>query len=198
MKNKALLIAAAALVLVTGAAYFLYDKLGEQVRPDNLAVESSEPASSGESASSEEDYAPEEVIVPDVTLYNEDGSSVQLSEFFGKPIVLNFWASWCGPCQSEMPDFNEAAARLEGEVQFIMLNSTDGQRETIETASAFIEEKGYTFPVYYDIDQQAAMIYGASALPTTFFIDSEGHAVAYAPGSIDAEALQMGLDMIME
>ncbi|MBR6790156.1 MAG: redoxin domain-containing protein, partial [Oscillospiraceae bacterium] len=74
----------------------------------------------------------------------------------------------------------------------------DGQRETVETASAFIEEMGYTFPVYYDVGQQAAMIYGASALLTTFFIDKDGHAVAYAPGAIDAESLQMGLDMIME
>lgn len=195
MKNKVLLIAAAALVLVIGAASVLYSKLGEQVAPDNLAVtESSIPDESAESSSEE----PEQVIVPDVALYNEDGTTVQLSEFFGKPIVLNFWASWCGPCRSEMADFNEAAAELEGEVQFIMLNSTDGQRETVETAAAFIEEMGYTFPVYYDVGQQAAMIYGASALPTTFFIDKDGHAVAYAPGAIDAEMLQTGLDMIME
>ena len=195
MKNKVLLIAAAALVLVIGAASVLYSKLGEQVAPDNLAVtESSIPDESAESSSEE----PEEVIVPDVALYNEDGTTVQLSEFFGKPIVLNFWASWCGPCRSEMADFNEAAAELEGEVQFIMLNSTDGQRETVETAAAFIEEMGYTFPVYYDVGQQAAMIYGASALPTTFFIDKDGHAVAYASGAIDAEMLQTGLDMIME
>lgn len=218
MKDKALPIAAAALILVIGGAYLLYDKLSEGVSPDNLgstpqssavsepeSSDSSEPKSSDTSESENSDTSEpensadseeEKITAPDVTLYNADGTTLQLSEFFGKPIVLNFWASWCGPCRSEMPAFDAACTELEDEVQFIMLNCTDGQRETVETAAAFISEQGYTFPVYYDIGQTASDIYGASSLPTTFFIDAGGHAVAYARGAIDAETLQKGLALI--
>jgi len=184
MNNKKLLVVlVAVLAAIIAVAAVLYGKLGGRMTPDNLA----ENSSSG---------TEEQVQVPDVTLYNADGTTVQLSEFFGKPIVLNFWASWCGPCQSEMPDFDEICAELDGEVQFIMLNSTDGERETVETASAFITEKGYSFPVYYDKALAASIAYGASSLPTTYFIDANGCAVAYAPGAISADQLRQGIDMI--
>lgn len=71
-----------------------------------------------------------------------------------------------------------------------------GSRETVETASSFIEEQGYTFPVFYDKDLDAAYTYGAYSLPTTFFIDAEGYGIAQATGAIDGETLQIGIDMI--
>jgi len=135
---------------------------------------------------------------PDFHVYDREGNAVHLSDFFGKPIVLNFWASWCGPCQSEMPDFNAKYAELEGEVHFVMVNMTDGVRETVESASAYIDANGYRFPVFYDTTGEAAMTYGAYSLPTSFFINAQGHLIAQAIGAIDAELLQTGLDMISE
>ena len=79
-----------------------------------------------------------------------------------------------------------------------MVNMTDGAQETLETAKKFVEESGYSFPVYYDTDVDAAMTYGVSSIPSTYFIDSEGHAIAWAQGMIDAETLQTGIDMITE
>ena len=79
-----------------------------------------------------------------------------------------------------------------------MVNMTNGSRETVESASEFIEEQGYTFPVFYDTDLDAATIYGAYSLPTTYFIDAEGYAIAYAKGAIDADTLQRGIDMVTE
>jgi len=76
------------------------------------------------------------------------------------------------------------------------VNMTDGSRETVDTAAAFIAEKGYTFPVFYDTAQDVAVTYGVYSLPTTFFIDAQGHAVAQATGAIDAATLQKGIDMI--
>ena len=77
------------------------------------------------------------------------------------------------------------------------LNLTDGQQETVESASAFIEEKGYTFPVFYDTDIDAAMKYGVSAVPVSYFIDAEGYFVAWAQGALSADMLQQGMDLLL-
>ena len=82
------------------------------------------------------------------------------------------------------------------DVQFLMINMTDGSRETVTTASEFIAEQAYTFPVFYDTSGDAATTYSVYSLPTTFFISAEGHAIAKATGAIDAETLQRGIDMI--
>ncbi len=210
MKNKnTLLVIVLVFVLLLGGAYVLYDRLGQEVAAEQMVVHAapqptaepaaeealpeSESAAETESADHEE---PENVLAPDFHVYDKDGNTVHLSDFFGKPIVLNFWASWCGPCQSEMPDFNEKYAELGGDVHFVMVNMTDGGRETVETASAFIEKNGYDFPVLFDTESEAAMTYGAYSLPTSFFINAEGHVIAQAVGAIDAATLQKGIDMI--
>lgn len=144
------------------------------------------------------DAEPEKAMAPDFTVYDLEGNEVRLSDYVGKPIVLNFWASWCGPCQMEMPDFHEKYLTLKDDVHFLMVNMTDGSRETVDTASAFIEKQGYSFPVFYDKDSDAAATYGVYSLPTTYFIDSEGYAVAHAAGAIDGETLQRGIDMVLE
>lgn len=133
---------------------------------------------------------------PNFTVYDLDGNEVNLSDFFGKPIIVNFWASWCGPCKMEMPDFNEAYQLLNEDITFLMVNMTDGSRETVDIASSFIEKSGYTFPVYYDTSFSAAITYSVSSLPTTYFIDADGNLIAHARGAIDAATLQKGIDMI--
>ena len=133
---------------------------------------------------------------PDFTVYDLEGNEVNLSDFFGKPIIVNFWASWCGPCKMEMPDFDAAYATYKDKINFLMVNMTDGSRETVDVASSFIEESGYSFPVYYDTEYSAAITYSVSSLPTTYFIDTEGNLIAHARGAIDADTLQRGIDMI--
>lgn len=220
--NKTFFVLALVFVLLLGGAYVLYQRLSAGQTSDNLAIAGSssqngESSSSSFSApdrssstqsasgstgsqssqSSQEEEEPELTPAPDFTVYDKDGNEVHLSDFAGKPIVLNFWASWCSPCKSEMPDFHQAYLDYGEEVQFLMVNMTDGDRETVESASAFIEEQGYEFPVYYDTGYDAALTYGAYALPTTYFIDAEGYAVAWAQSALSAENLQKGLDMIL-
>lgn len=133
---------------------------------------------------------------PDFVVTDMDGNEVKLSDFQGKPVIVNFWASWCGPCKSEMPDFEEMYQQYGEEIHFVMVNMTDGSRETVEVASEFIAEQGYTFPVYFDTQYSAAITYGVTSIPATYFIDAQGNAVAYARSVINAETLQMGIDMI--
>ena len=138
------------------------------------------------------------IMAPDFTVYDFDGNEVKLSDYLGKPVVLNFWASWCGPCKMEMPDFETKCKELEGDVVFMMVNATDGGRETVDTAKQFVADSGYTFPVYYDTEYSAIYAYGVNAFPTTFFIDAEGNLVAYGQGAMSGETLQTGIDMIFE
>jgi len=133
---------------------------------------------------------------PDFTVLDGEGKEVKLSDFFGKPIVLNFWASWCPPCKAELPDFEEACKKYEGEVVFLMVNMTDNQMETVEVAKDFVKTHGYTFPVYYDVNDQAATVYGIRSIPQTYFINAEGEAVASATGMISADQLEQGIGMI--
>lgn len=207
MKKKwSLLLLVAAFVILLGGAALLYDKYSGEVENNRLMPNDSAQAAIEEAASEEEaeeetdgEAAKEEpVMAPDFTVYDEEGNAVKLSDFIGKPVILNFWASWCGPCQMEMPDFNEAYADYGEDLHFLMVNMTDGSQETLETAKAFVKESGYSFPVYYDTDMDAAATYGVISLPTTFFINAEGHAITYANGMIDAEVLKLGIDMITD
>lgn len=137
-----------------------------------------------------------QTMAPDFTVYTAAGAPIKLSDLRGKPVVLNFWASWCGPCKSEMPDFEEAYLQLGQDVQFVMVNLTDGDRETVQTASSFISGQGYTFPVYFDTAYSAANAYQVRSIPATYFIDAEGHVVAQFTGAMNADQLQRGIALI--
>jgi hypothetical protein len=92
----------------------------------------------------------------------------------------------------------DAAYDAHGEnIHFLMVNVTSG-RESRESAQSFLDEEGYTFPVYYDTDLDAAMQYAVSSIPMTFFIGDDGIVVAYAVGAIDGDTIQRGIDMIFE
>lgn len=135
------------------------------------------------------------LLAPDFTVLDEEGNPVRLSDFRGRPVVLNFWATWCYYCLMEMPDF-EAARRENPDVVFLMVNATDGVRETRESALHYVREAGYGFDVLFDTESSALRAYEVAGFPTTFFIDEEGVLVARGSGMLDRETLQKGIDMI--
>ena len=199
--NKKFLLLCLVLVVVIAGASALYSGLAYRVETESLATvatvsHSTEPATTeapteapAEEPAEEPDYS-----APNFSMETWDGNVVRLADYFGKPIVLNFWASWCGPCQGEMPGFQEIYEKYGDEIQFIMLNCTVGDSKS--DAKALIEENGYTFPVYFDTTGEASYTYGASSIPMTIFIDAEGKLATYARGALSAELLEKGIGYI--
>ena len=211
-KKKTIILVVLFIVLMAGASV-LYNNLSKNYQPDTLLTENNSTNADSENTVADEENnnndttentnQPENTssesknLAPNFTIDYLEGNEVNLTDFFGKPIIINFWASWCGPCKMEMPDFNEAYETYKDEIEFLMVNMTDGSRETIEVASSFIAESGYTFPVYYDTDYSAAITYSVSSLPTSYFLNAEGELVTYARGAIDGATLEKGINMIL-
>lgn len=233
MENKkTLIIVSVLLVALIGGASFLYAKLGDKMKPDNLLIQnetvdkgdtetsdsnnisegngttgnnstsegngtsSGNNTGEGSAGTSADEKAP--FMAPDFTVYDREGNTVHLSDFRGKPVVLNFWTSWCGPCKMEMPDFEEVYREYGEDIHFVMVNLTDGAQETMKTATTFLDNSGYTFPVYYDKDTDAAYTYQVYGIPVTYFINAEGHLIAQGSSALDAETIKRGIEMILE
>ena len=96
-----------------------------------------------------------------------------------------------------MPEFDKVDRELGESVTFLMINATDGNRETVESASSYMDGQDYSFPVYFDTSQEASYVYGISSLPTTVFIDGDGNLITGAMGMIDEATLRRGIEMIM-
>ena len=191
--NKKVLILVLALVVLLAVAGAAYKALSPGVQMDNLATGETVAADVPEGT----EAAADDNLAPDFTVYDLEGNAHSLSDFRGQPVIVNFWASWCGPCKSEMPDFQEKYEEYGEKIAFLMVNLTDGSQETVETASAYIDGQGYTFPVYFDTDYSGAIAYAVSAVPATYFIDENGSLIAYGKGSLSQEQLQRGIDMLI-
>lgn len=200
-----LIVGVVAFVVAILGVKVLYDNLSTEYAPESQMVtngttQGAKPESmlGGLFETEAESSAATEEFVPamDFTAVNEAGESVKLSSLFGKPIVINFWASWCSPCKAELPDFQAAYDKYGDEVQFMMVNMTDGARETVDVAKEYMASEGYTFPLYFDTAQEAAYTYGVYSIPMTFFIDANGNIAAYAQSMIDMELIEQGISMI--
>ena len=128
----------------------------------------------------------------DFTVFDINSNAVKLSDYLGKPIVLNFWASWCGPCKSEMPAFQKAYEELGDQIQFLMVNVG----ELMDDAEAFLATTDYTFPVLFDVNGEAAYIYQLSAIPASFFISADGKLVDSHVGSMSESDLLAAIEKL--
>lgn len=203
----------AGLVILIGGSALLYNQLKENYSLGNSLLaettknieqetdsvtETKEQIKKDEKETETQAETETEIIqAPDFIVQDMDGNDVKLSDMFGKPIVLNFWASWCGPCKNEMPEFEAVYKERKDDVIFMMVNMTDGKRETLTSAKNHIEEKEFTFPVYFDTTQEVMYTYSVWSLPTTYFIDADGNLVTGARGQIDKETLEYGISLIM-
>lgn len=114
-------------------------------------------------------------VAPDFELSKLDGTKVKLSDLKGKKVILNFWATWCGPCQREMPDMQEFYNQYQKDVEILAVNYTASEgSEGQEKVRKFAEEKGVTFPILLDTDIKVTTTYKVITIPTSYFVDTEG------------------------
>ncbi len=193
--KRGLIIGVVALVAVLAGAAIAYNALAPTAssETDQLAAKG---GATGPSENTQAD-GEERDMAPDFTMVTADGETVSFSQLRGRPVVLNFWASTCGPCQQEMPGFQNAFDEHGSQVQFAMVDVVGFNGETEDRAKRFIAEREYTFPVFFDREGNASVEYGLTSIPRTFFIDAEGYVVAMGSGMLDESALQRGIAMLL-
>ena len=170
------------------AAGGIYRQLSTRYTPQTTA-----PSVSSTAAASEVN----EAQAIDFTVQDDNGAQISLSDLRGKPVVLNFWATWCPYCVQELPAFEEAADNYSDRVNFMMIDLTDGYRETVDAAKAYISESGYTFPVYYDVLGEASQTFSITSVPLTVFLHPDGTVMDTHLGAMQPEMLQTYLDRLV-
>ena len=196
------------LLALAFVALMIFAVMGYRILTENYAPQGTVPSQIADSLADDSDSASgsqeesadsdPDSLAPDFTVLDMAGNEVNLSDYFGKPIILNFWATWCGPCKSELPAFNNMYEKYKNDVHFLFINLTDGSRETIDGVTQFMEDEGYSFPVYFDTTMEAATKYGAYSIPTTFLIDNEGIPVHSQMGAMPEEAIEQLITTLID
>ncbi len=198
MKNKSLIFLLLALFLVIGAAAWLYPRLEAQYTPETVPVSTAVPSEAPAEESADPAVSPTpQPKLPDFTIFDAEGEPMSFYEFEGKPLVINFWATWCGPCKIELPAFEDAYSRYGDSVGFLMVNM-DGTDNTVESVRSFLAETGYTFPVWYDTEFSAAFTFGVSSIPLTLFVRDDLTLWGYRMGAMEAEELETYINALLQ
>ena len=193
-RQKGPLLALVALVAVLGCAFVAYDWLSARVEAP-ASVAATEKADEGESGVQQDGDAASEVMLladHDATVYTDLGEPLLLTSLAdGKPLVVNFWATWCPYCVDEMPDYLEIYRDYGDRVNFAFVNVTDGQRETQAKAEAWLRDNGMTeLPAYYDTSGEAVAAFGAYSYPYQLIVAADGTIRQAGPGRIDPSLLR--------
>lgn len=125
---------------------------------------------------------------PQFSLQGLNGQTYSLKNLNGKPVVLNFWASWCGPCRTEAPELVRLYEKYKGKIEIYAINVTSS--DSVEGARAFAKEYGFMFPVLLDEKGAVSQQYGILPIPTTFFVDGDGVIVEQVTGLVDPKSME--------
>ena len=131
---------------------------------------------------------PEGAVAPDFTLSTLDGKPVKLSDYRGKPVLMEFWATWCGPCRKQFPKMSLIHEKYEGKVSFLLINTA----ETAAAVRAFSKQVEIPGTLLLDPEDRVGEMYGTRILPSVFFLDARGVIQAAVPGAI------RDMDLFME
>lgn len=136
-------------------------------------------------------------LAPVFNVYTDEGEKKSLIDLRGKPVIVNFFASWCGPCQMGMPYFDEAYAAYGEEIHFMMVDHCSNGNDIKALAKAMVAQGGWSFPVYFDTEGEAVQAYGVRATPTTIFVSADGELVSKKIGAMTREALLAEIDKLL-
>lgn len=203
MKKYKVILLGIFLLLVLAGANIAYRNLNAQYlekRDQNSVTEAEAEQTKadqteGEQAGTEQETALR--MAADFTVFDDDRNAVKLSDYKGKPVVVNFWASWCPPCKRELPAFQEMWKKYGDDVTFLMVSETDGTRETKQTAKTYIEQNGYEMNILFDLDGDAAFTYLLMYLPRTLFIDADGNLIDDHVGEMTESELEEGIQQLL-
>jgi thiol-disulfide isomerase/thioredoxin len=207
MKNSKLIILIVAIALIGAGAVYVFSNMGEG---DQQASQTEEQGFGTDSQTGEPSAVPEQndtqatpegghdgyldhehadIVMgekaPDFTLLDMDGNQVKLSDYEGKMVFLNFWATWCTYCDIEMPDLQKVHDDHEDLVVLAV-----NVREEKGLVQDYLDEGGYDFPVVLDDDGHIAQVYLVSGMPTTYFLSDEGILLGYQPGMLTLEQME--------
>ncbi len=132
---------------------------------------------------------------PDFTLTDLQGNNVALSQYKGKNIYLNFWASWCGPCKDELPDIEKIFQEYKVK-DLVVLTVNPGEEE--EIVKKFMEDNQYSFPVLLDSKKDVARLYKTNDIPVSLFINKEGTIVSKKVGLMTGEEMKKAVDALYQ
>ena len=192
------ILGAAAFVLLLVIAGFGYQELQKEAKRQERS-QTGKQIQTEEQTQTEEKKGTEYAKAPDFIMWDQQGDQTSLQEILeGKPAVINFWTSKCPPCKEEMPDFEDVYQEMKDKVQFIMVDSVGCMGETEESGRAYVEEQGFTFPVYYDLEMDGVLNYGIRAFPTTYILNEDGRLVTGGSGMISKDILLELLEQVME
>ncbi len=195
MKKKGIFILILMLIIILGGCSSNKEKLDTQV-PAKEDITIKDEASAEEMEPIEEVEKREEIekiLAPDFTLKNLKGEDVSLSDFKGKYVLINFWATWCKYCDIEMPSLN----KLNKEYEDVVVLAVDVMEDK-KIVEKYIEKGKYEFQVVLDEEGNIAQDYYVTAFPTSFFVDKEGFLLGGVPGMLEYEQMVEILEAIRE
>lgn len=166
------------------------NKPGSQASPQPQATQSEEK----QAAKDDDSKHP---IAPDFELTGMDGKQYKLSDFRGKRVFLNFWATWCPPCRAEMPHIQQLYENYQGD-DYAILTVTNPRSEeypnnadiTEDGITSFVKSREFSFPVLFDTTQKVFRLYGIRSFPTTYIIDADGRVEGYVPSAMSYELME--------
>ena len=169
------------LVIVIGGGMLLYRNLQDDVV---LNVPTEQPDPTVETA-------------PDFSFQDSSEGIYSLSDFRGKPVILNFWSSTCPPCMAEMPLFQKYWEQYGEQIHFVIVNLTDGYNDTFASAMKVVEENQFTFPVYFDTSSAGAIAYSIRSIPMTYFLNEDGVIVSEHLGMLTEQTLEEAIGSLL-
>lgn len=134
------------------------------------------------------------LLAPDFSLKNLSGETVTLASLQGKPVFLNFWATWCGPCRAEMPDLNHKYRKYGDRMHFLAINVGEAAHQVKE----FLGANRLTFPVALDSDSSVARAYRINGIPTSLVLDSNGVVQGKRVGTLNSSQMEGLIKLVLK